>query len=151
MLRLSLSTALLCCAAAPLRAAVSLDIALDGLDLGGSVQTSLLGATRSIDWTKVDSDDCFLTLDATLLETIGFTLEDENGAVLAGKVPARNGLRLRVGADLQTCISGWELLRRFDDNLDGKIDAVDRIWIMIDLFMDANAAGPLVDSELHRP
>jgi hypothetical protein len=111
----------------------------------------LLGSTRAIDWTKTNSDDCFLTLDAALLETIGFTLEDESGAVLVGKVLARDGLRLRVGGELRTFASGWELLQQFDDNLDRKIDDADRVWSMIDLFMDANADGQLVNPELHRP
>jgi hypothetical protein len=122
---------------------VVLDLNGNGLDLTGTVTTSLLtGQPAQSRWTRFNPDDAFLAIDATSLRTRGYDLRDDDGVPLDGTVLLAGGLRLRTpnGED-RVMADAWQLLAALDRNGDGRLDANEATWDDVRLFLDVDADG----------
>jgi hypothetical protein len=144
---LSGGTAIAATAATPL----VMDLVGDGIDLGGQATTSLFGPVQRVHWTKLQSDDAFLVVDATAIRGKGYSLRTQGGAILSGPQLVRGGTRLRPPGGSEVSITeAWQFLGQLDSDKNGRIDASDLAWSDLSLFMDVNADGKLELSELMR-
>jgi len=126
-----------------------LDLAGNGIDLGGQTTTALFGTVKTLRWTKAASDDSFLAADATEMRQRGFNWKSEAGVSLAGNQLVRGGTRLRGPEGKEVVITdSWHFLAQLDTNKDGKLNAADPVWADLKLFGDANADGKLEADEL---
>jgi EF hand len=130
--------------------AVVLDVAGDGLDLGGIATTSLLnGQPEDSRWTQPNSDDAFVVLDADALAAIGFQVHDYAGQTVTGDRLIQDGLRITVPGQPEARITdGWQMLNLFDANKDGRIDASDPAFARLKLYTDSNGDGAIEPGEL---
>lgn len=128
-----------------------LDLNGDGLDLSGSVQTSLLGGPESttVNWTKKGTDDGFLVIDATALRTLNQGDLQERGRPINGPVLVRDGLQLVQHGQTIPIDRGWTLLEALDANHDGSLNSQDLGWSALYLFVDANGDGSM-DFDEHK-
>ncbi len=133
--------------------ALILDMDGDGLDLSGQTTTDLLGGgMRDVHWTTPNVEDCFLMLDATSVQSAGFTVLADDGSPVNGTVLFRDGISIRPpGSNDVVTTDGWEMLQLFDSNQDSRIDSQDAVWAHLWLFMDYDSDGSRVAGELHRP
>ena len=88
-----------------------------------------------------------LVLDTTTLDASGARLVRE-GEVLQGQVELRTGMRVVRGDDRHRLDGGPEVLMAFDDNGDGYVDASDRAFGGLALFVDRDGDGQVGDDEL---
>jgi hypothetical protein len=89
---------------------------------------------RHIGWTAHASNMAFLAID-----------RNENGMIDGGGELFGNGALLRNG---QHAANGFDALAQYDDNGDGQIDAADRIWQYLLLWVDRNHDGVSASDEL---
>jgi hypothetical protein len=112
-----------CCIASPL----VLDLAGDGLNMGGKVDFDLLGNGGRVETSWIRGDDALLVLDA-----------NENGRIDDGN---------ELFGNTDEHASGFENLATHDANNDGVIDARDPIYSQLRLWQDngdgVSAAGEL--------
>jgi len=126
-----------------------MDLAGNGIDLGGQTTTALFGPVQHVRWTKPGSDDAFLTVDATSLRGKGYELRNQGGAILSGPQLVRGGARLRPpGGSFVSVTDAWQFLGLLDSDKNGRIDASDLGWPDLSLFMDGDANGKIDPSEL---
>ena len=126
-----------------------LDLNGDGIDLGGITRTELWGEPLTLRWTRQNTDDAFLVVDATSLRSAGFDLQNERGEPIEGPTLFRDGLRLRdPGGSDHVITDGWQMLGLFDNNQDGRVDSSDPVWQHLKLFTDDNMDGTMDLSEL---
>jgi hypothetical protein len=127
-----------------------LDMAGDGIDLGGQATTSLLGGPpRKVRWTRPNSDDAFVLADASSLASVGFVVRDAAGTKMSGLVLLRDGVHLQTPAGERTSIDdAWQFVRAFDANKDGKLDANDPAFTHLRAWQDRNGDGAIQTTEL---
>jgi hypothetical protein len=131
---------------------VVVDLGGNGIDLSGAVRTSLpTGSAARMRWTKMNSDDAFLVIDATTLRTSGWSLTTAAGEPLAGSIFPRGGLKVTDASGSSfTPSNAFELLARLDGNRDGQINTSDPAWLSVTLFRDRDADGIISAGELTR-
>jgi len=126
-----------------------IDLQGDGLDLGGRAKIRIGGSTIDTNWTRLNTEDAFLVLDAARLRDMGFELRDANGVAVQSRILVSDGLNLRAPDGTELSVNdSWQLLSQFDANKDGKINSRDPNWQNLSLFVDANADGTMGDEEL---
>jgi hypothetical protein len=112
-----------CCIASPL----VLDLAGDGLNMGGKVNFDLLGNGVRVETSWIRGDDALLVLDA-----------NENGRIDSGN---------ELFGNTDEHASGFDNLATHDANSDGVIDASDPIYSQLRLWQDngdgVSSAGEL--------
>ncbi|GEM_PF-5325452 len=134
--------------------ALILDLAGNGVDLTGAATTKLVGGKpRKLRWTKADTDDAFLVLDADGLLKAKFKVTGAGGGKLTGKVLLNGDVTVRAkrdegGSNVQASGCAWLALRDLDTNRDGKVDASDPTWEFFKLWVDKNADGAIGADEL---
>lgn len=127
-----------------------LDLKGDGINLGGHTTTELVTGERAdLRWPKAGTDDAFLLLDATSLREAGFLVMNAKGEQVDGNTLFKDGLKLKTPDGKEVIIAdGWQLLGLFDTNKDEKINAADRVWRHLRLFVDKDADGTIGKGEL---
>jgi len=124
----------------------------DGLDFTGYTATGLLqdGTSQDLRWTRANTDDAFVVVDATALRAAtGYDIASQSGVSLEGDLLFRNGLQITLpGEDPAFTTDGWNMLSLFDSNGDGKMSASDSVWDHLKLFTDSNADGTIGAGEL---
>jgi len=101
-----------CCIASPL----VLDLASDGLNLGGKVRFDLMGSGSKVETSWVRGDDALLVLDRNNNGTI------DNGTELFGNDDTHE--------------NGFANLATHDSNADGVVDARDAVYTELRLWQD---------------
>lgn len=129
---------------------VLFDLGTDGIDISGEAATRLLtGERQRVRWTKPETNDAFLVIDATSLRAAGWDVRSPTGATLNGPHLFRTGLRLRTPDDNEIILAdAWQFFAMLDRNRDGRVDAEDPEFRYLRLFLDANGNGLMDDGEL---
>jgi hypothetical protein len=128
-----------------------LDMTGNGLDLSGSAIVSVAGRPTRLAWTKRNSDDAFLVLDATTLRQAGLDLRSAGGEALAGNVLLSGALRLKDPGGREVLFrTPLHLFGALDANRDGRVTAADRCWPHLRLLTDRNGNGAIDRGELQR-
>ena len=126
-----------------------IDLQGDGLDLGGRAKIRVGGTERDTNWTRPDTADAFLVMDAAVLREMGFELNGADGVPIQARILLSDGVHLRTPDGNELSIpDAWQLLDQFDANHDGKIDSSDAAWQGLSLFVDQNADGTMAADEL---
>lgn len=136
--------------AVPEISTVLLDLGTDGVDISGETATALLtGERQRVRWTKPETNDAFLVIDATSLRAGGWDVRSPTGATLNGPHLFRTGLRLRSPDGEEIVLAdAWQLFAMLDRNRDGRVDAEDPEFRYLRLFLDGNGNGLMDDGEL---
>jgi hypothetical protein len=126
------------------------DLAGNGIDLSGDVRTSLVtGSAARMRWTRPQSDDAIVMVDASKLRASGWSLLTAAGVPLDGLVVPQGGLRVTdASGSSSTIATSLDLLARLDANRDGRIDTSDPAWSATTLFRDRDADGAIGPGEL---
>ena len=125
------------------------DLQGDGLDLGGRAKIQIGGAEIDTNWTRPNTGDAFLVLDAAVLGAMGFEMRGGDGQVIGNRILVSDGVSLKgPNGNEVTSIDSWSLMVQFDVNNDGRIDSSDETWQSLSLFTDANADGTMGDGEV---
>src|SRR5688572_29205239 len=92
------------------------DLSGNGLDLSGSIRSSLAtGRNQVTGWTTRNTDDAFLVLDAGTVRAVGFEVRDKGGNPVNGLVVPGEGLRVRGPNGSETVVrDGWQMLTILD-------------------------------------
>jgi hypothetical protein len=130
--------------------AILLDLHSDGLNVSGQTTTALAtGSSQRVRWTMADTDDAFLTADASALRAMGIELRRANGVIADGVTLAGGGFSIKTADGSSTVAAdGWHVLARLDTNRDGRLNASDAPWKALRCFVDANADGTIGAAEL---
>lgn len=128
-----------------------LDMRGNGLDLSGSVIVIASDQPTRVAWTKPNSDDAFLVLDATALRQAGLDLRSAVGEALTGHMLFSGNLRLKDPGGREVFFrTPLHLLGALDSNRDGRVTALDRCWPHLLLLTDHNGNGAIDTRELQR-
>jgi hypothetical protein len=129
---------------------VLFDLGTDGIDIGGETATTLLtGERQRVRWTKPQTNDAFLVIDATSLRAAGWEVRSPTGATLNGPHLFRTGLRLLSPDGNEIILAdAWQLFAMIDRNRDGRVNSEDPEFRYLRLFLDANGNGIMDDGEL---
>ena len=127
-----------------------LDLAGDGVDVGGQTQTTLLsGAPEAVRWTKPGDDDSFLVVNATALRSLGYEIRTASGQLVDGMQLVGGGTLRNLATGITTVITdAWQMLKILDQNKDGVLDAQDPAWSALRMYTDTNADGDIDAGEL---
>ena len=128
---------------------MALDLRGNDLDLGGRATIRVGGSDLDTNWTRPNTDDAFLMIDAVTLRAAGFELTGADGVSVQNRVLISDGVRLRMPDGNEVVSTDpWQLLGQFDTNKDGKVNPSDVVWQHLNLFVDANGDGRVMDGEL---
>jgi hypothetical protein len=119
-----------------------LDMSGNGFDLSGTNRST---GTR---WTHAASDDAFLAVDATALRAIGIDISSRAHTHLDGVVVVSTRLHFTAEGKARETTDAWQLLAVLDSNHDGTLDAKDRCWSRLRLFVDRNGDGSMAPDEV---
>jgi len=104
------------------------------LGLEAGVRFDLLGTGRPVRMGWIQADEAFLVWD-----------RNGNGRVDDGQEMFGNVTRLRSG---ERALNGYEVLKEYDDNRDGLLDARDALFSQLRRWMDSNGNGETDAGEL---
>jgi len=125
-----------------------LDLNGNGTDLSGIVVVDMdadgLSDPPTVRWTKANTDDAFVLVDASSLRAVGYDVNDALDQPIDGPTLFRDGLRIKGPDGKETIITdGWDMLGAFDKNNDGKINSSDPVFQSLKLFVDRDADGTM--------
>jgi serine/threonine-protein kinase len=127
-----------------------LDLAGDGIDVGGQTQTSLLSGTpEAVRWSKPGDDDSFLVVNATALRTLGYEIRTASGQLVDGMQLVGGGRLKDLATGVTTVITdAWQMIKILDKNKDGVLDPQDPAWAALRMYTDTSADGDIDAADL---